>query len=460
MKPASLSMRLGLSVVFMGAALVVLLTILAYFALTHELSSLATESLRGKLSQMEHRLAEDKLTTRDLKDQPHELLDLVLGHDNLRLTIYESGAQVRELLSINDLPAASPASDTPLGTISYDKSTDSRDHNILIATTAMRLVDGEKIIVRLAMDRTSDEDLLSAYFKSTLAALPFVLLFIGAGAWWVVQRGLKPLKRFGKIASLVSTQDLTHRIPVERLPKELGELAEGINFMLHRLDGGVQQLSQFSDDLAHELRSPISNLMGKAQVSLSRQRTQEEYKAVLESSIEELERVTRIVSDMLFIAHVSHPAALVKFEAISLGDEVSRVVDLFQMAAEEKHITLSIEGAGEVRGDRLMIQRAISNLLSNAIRHTPTGNSIDLSIEEREGSTILSIRNPGSGIAQQHLPHIFERFYRVDASRCRADGGTGLGLSIVRSIMSLHHGSVSVDSTVGGTTLFRLTFAH
>src|SRR5450830_1300120 len=141
------------------------------------------------------------------------------------------------------------------------------------------------------------------------------------GAWWLVQRGLAPLQQFSRVAAQVSTQDLTHRLALDNLPKELGELAHGINFMLHRLDGDVQQLSQFSDDLAHELRSPITNLMGKAQVTLSRERPSEEYKAVLVSCTEELGRVTRIVSDMLFLAQVSHPAALVPFETIALEDE-------------------------------------------------------------------------------------------------------------------------------------------
>lgn len=150
-----------------------------------------------------------------------------------------------------------------------------------------------------------------------MIALPLLLMLIGIGAWWVVQRGLAPLQQFSRVAAKVTTQDLTHRLSPDNLPRELAELAHSINFMLHRLDGGVQQLSQFSDDLAHELRSPITNLMGKAQVTLSRERPPHEYKAVLESSTEELERLTRIVSDMLFLAQVSHPASQVAFEEVS-----------------------------------------------------------------------------------------------------------------------------------------------
>ncbi len=172
----------------------------------------------------------------------------------------------------------------------------------------------ERARVLLSLDRSDDEALLSAYLRSTVIALPLLLILIGMGAWWLVQRGLAPLQQFSRVAAQVSTQDLTHRLALDNLPKELGELAQGINFMLHRLDDGVQQLSQFSDDLAHELRAPLTNLMGKAQVTLSRERPSRGVpRPGLESGTEEMERLSRIVSDMLFLAQVSHPAARAGF---------------------------------------------------------------------------------------------------------------------------------------------------
>lgn len=459
MKFSSLSMRLGLSVAMIGAALVVLLTALAYFSLTHELSSRAKSSLSGKLGQIKHRLIEDAITSDGIIKEPHGLLDLVLGHDNLKLAIYEPGPDGKMLIGDSDGLAAPRNSDDGTSVL-YQGWLDSSKRSILTASQLMRLKNGEEILVQLSVDRSTDEALLAAYLRYTLAALPFLLLLIGLGAWWIVQRGLSPLRQFRKVASEVSTQDLTHRIPLEKLPQELSELARGINFMLHRLDGGVQQLSQFSDDLAHELRSPINNLMGKAQVTLSRKRSPEEYKAVLESCTEELGRVSRIVSDMLFLAQVSHPASLVPFERINLENEARRVADLFSIAAEEKQATIEIRGTGCTIGDRLMIQRAISNLLSNAIRHSPHKTKISLLIEKQPEAISLSVRNLGIGIPAQHIPHLFERFYRVDASRSRAEGSTGLGLAIVRSIMSLHQGSVDASSVPGSYTVFRLMFPH
>lgn len=463
MKPASLSMRLGLTVSTLGALLVIFLAVLAFFALTHELDKLARVSLEKKMGQVEHSLSlyED---VADVKSTPHSLLDQVMGHDNLNLAIYNPTESWKPLLKfgagLTDPRAEVRGANAAIDQLSYLKNSGEDGRHFLTATKLIRLKDGTSIPVLLSMDCANDEALLSAYLRSTIIALPLLLLLIGISAWAVVQRGLYPLREFRKIAAKISAQDLSHRLSVVEMPQELSELAHGINFMLYRLDNGIQQLSQFSDDLAHELRSPITNLMGKAQVTLSRERPTEEYKAVLESCTEELGRVARIVSDMLFLAQVSHPAALVPFEMITLEDEALKVIDLFSLSAEEKMIDLRVSGSGKVIGDRLMIQRAISNLLSNAIRHCPTGQSIQMSIECSAKHVALLVGNPGAGIESQHLSHLFDRFYRVDTSRSRAEGGTGLGLAIVRSIMSLHQGSADAQSMLGSMTVFRLSFPN
>lgn len=458
MKTSSLSMRLGLTVSLMGAGLVLLLATLAYLALTHELENLARKGLENKLQQLEHSLRQD-LTPLDIAARPHSLLDLVMGHDNIYLTITGIQPDAPVLLSVGAKPQQPLLRDAPASTtLTYLNWTDSSGNRILSATHLMPLRGGEPVRVLLSLDRSDDDALLSAYLRSTIIAVPLLLILIGIGAWWLVQRGLAPLKQFSQVAAQVTTQDLTHRLSVDNLPKELAELAQGFNVMLKRLDAGVQQLSQFSDDLAHELRAPLTNLMGKAQVTLSRERPLEQYKAGLESCTEEMERLSRIVSDMLFLAQVSHPAARAGFTAVSLGEEAQRVMALFALSAEDKQVTLNLRGDAWVKGDRLMIQRAISNLLSNAIRHTPSGASVLLLVETYDQNVTLSVGNPGRGIEAQHLPHLFERFYRADSSRTRAEGGTGLGLAIVQSIMHLHQGHADVNSQPGRFTRFNLVF--
>ncbi|MCE6976409.1 HAMP domain-containing protein [Pseudomonas frederiksbergensis] len=461
MKPASLSMRLGLTVSILGALLVVFLAILAYFALTHELNALSRDSLEKKMEQVEHSLSL-YTDTDEIRSKPHILLDQVMGHDNLTLTIYDRAnlrtPQLKSGTGMADprleLKAVRAATDQ----LAYSTSTDAQGAKSLTASRLIRLKDGTSVPVLLSMDNAHDQALLSAYLRSTLIALPLLLIFIGLSAWGAVQRGLAPMREFRKVAAMVSTQDLDHRLSVLDMPQELSELAQGINFMLDRLDNGVQQLSQFSDDLAHELRTPINNLMGKAQVTLSRERTAEAYKNVLVSCTEELERVARIVSDMLFLAQASNPAALTSFESVALEEEAEKVADLFSLSAQDKRICLSVTGSARVLGDRLMIQRAISNLLSNALRHCPAGQTVALQIEQGATQVSLLVSNPGAGIEAQHLPHLFDRFYRVDSSRSRSQGSTGLGLAIVRSIMSLHRGVAEVESMPGAMTVFRLAF--
>ncbi|WP_085725947.1 heavy metal sensor histidine kinase [Pseudomonas sp. R37(2017)] len=461
MKPASLSLRLGLTVSILGALLVVFLAILAYLALTHELNALTRDSLEKKLEQVEHSLSLYG-DTREIRDKPHILLDQVMGHDNLTLTIYEpdnlrspllkSGSGMADTrLELKALRAATEQ-------LAFSSSTDAKGTKFLTASRLIRVKDGTRVPLLLSTDNAHDQAMLSAWLRSTLIALPLLLILIGLSAWGAVQRGLAPLREFRKVAASVTTRDLDHRLSVAGLPQELNELAQGINFMLHRLDTGVQQLSQFSDDLAHELRTPINNLMGKAQVTLARERTTEEYKNVLVSCIEELERVARIVSDMLFLAQTSQPTAQTPFESIALEDETRKVAELFSLSAQDKQINLNVVGSARVMGDRLMIQRAISNLLSNALRHCPARNTISLLIESGASQISLSVSNPGAGIEARHLPHLFDRFYRVDSSRTRSQGSTGLGLAIVRSIMSLHQGVAHVESQAGGMTVFRLGF--
>lgn len=463
MKSASLSMRLGLAVSIMGALLVLFLAVLAFLALTHELDKLSKDNLSEKMRQIEHSLSLYEKPV-DINIKPHVLLDQVMGHDHLNLTIYDLINMRTPLLKSGfgltdprvELKAAGSATDK----VSYSRSTDDQGRHFLTASRLIRLPNGTNVAVLLSLDCANDEALLSTYLSSTIMALPLLLLLIGLSAWAVVKRGLAPLREFRKVAAMISAQDLSHRLSVVKMPQELSELAHGINFMLHRLDSDVQQLSQFSDDLAHELRAPISNLMGKAQVTLSRERPAEEYKAVLESSTEELGRVARIVSDMLFLAQVSHPAALVPFETIALEDEALKVINLFSLSAEDKQISVSVTGRGSTIGDRLMIQRAISNLMSNAIRHCPVGQAITITIEVHATEVSLHVANPGAGIEPQHLPHLFDRFYRVDTHHSRAEGSTGLGLAIVKSIMSLHQGVAEVNSRPGKITTFKLGFPN
>jgi two-component system heavy metal sensor histidine kinase CusS len=460
MKPARLSLRLGLSVSLMGAALVLLLACLSVFALDHELDSRARKNLAAKMPQIEHSLKLD-LEAGTLQPRAHPLLDVVVGHDNLSLSVIALTGRHSALLTLGPGLDADALLQIPSDRhLSFSHWRDSDNEHLLTASRLMRLQDGTDVRVLLTVNRADDAALLQAYLRSTLLALPLLLLLIGFGAWKLVQRSLTPLHRFRQIAEQVSAQQLTLRLSEQDLPQELADLARGMNVMLDRLDGGVRQLSQFSDDLAHELRTPIGNLMGKAQVTLSRERPVEAYKEVLETSIEELTRLNRIINDMLFLAQVSQPQTQIPLKPVALADEATRVSDLFEISAEQKGIRLRLQGWGTVMADRLMVQRALSNLLSNAIRHSPDEQTIDIGIERCGDEICLWVENAGPGIDPEHLPHLFERFYRAGSGRSRLEGGTGLGLAIVKSIMDVHGGRVEVKSRLEELTRFSLFFPH
>jgi two-component system heavy metal sensor histidine kinase CusS len=232
--------------------------------------------------------------------------------------------------------------------------------------------------------------------------------------------------------------------------------------MLARLEEAFQRLSDFSSDIAHELRTPVNNLMTQTQVSLSRPRDANAYREILKSNAEEFERLARMIADMLFLAKAENAVAterlLSQVEQADLSREVRDLFEFYEALADEKGVRLELIGSGYVDGDRLMLRRAVSNLLSNAIRHTPTGGAIVVSLAMDEAETVLSVENPGETIAPHHLPRLFERFYRADPSRQHIPGeGTGLGLAITQAIVQAHHGTVSVSSN-NHRTVFAMRF--
>jgi two-component system heavy metal sensor histidine kinase CusS len=228
--------------------------------------------------------------------------------------------------------------------------------------------------------------------------------------------------------------------------------------MLGRLQDSFRRLSEFSSDLAHELRTPIASLMTQTQVALSRTRSAEEYREVLYSNAEEYERLARMISDMLFLAKSDHGLIVPRSKPIELSTEVRELFEFYDALADDRKVSLAAEGEGAVDGDPLMIRRAISNLLANAINHTPPGGAINVRIALADDRAVrLSVENTGDGIAPEHLSRIFDRFYRVDPSRQRSTDGAGLGLAITKSIVTAHKGTVEAHSA-HGLTRFVIVF--
>ena len=230
------------------------------------------------------------------------------------------------------------------------------------------------------------------------------------------------------------------------------------NDMLERIGDGFRRLSNFSADIAHELRTPITNLTTQTHVALSQARTTEEYREILYSSQEELDRMSKMVGDMLFIARADNKQLSYETEDLEVGAEVRALFEFFEAFAEERGVNLVVEGGPAiVRANQSMMRRALSNLLSNAIRRTPSNHTVIVRLGAGDGLVSIRVCNPGRPIEPEHLPKLFDRFYRVDPSRQRNGDGAGLGLAIVKSIVDAHGGSVSASSSKG-EVIFTMNF--
>jgi len=277
-----------------------------------------------------------------------------------------------------------------------------------------------------------------------LSALATALL----GAW-AARSGLRPLRRMGEVAASVSAHSLTQRLPQQQMPAELAELAQTFNAMLGRLDDAFQRLSAFSADIAHELRTPLSNLLTQTQVILTQPRPLEDYREALHSNLEELQWMAQLVNDMLYLAKADHGLLVPKRETLALEDEVDALLEFFALLAEDGHVSLVREGTAHTTGDRGMLRRALSNLLDNALRFTPPGGEVRVRLED---GVRLSVENTGEGIPAELLPRLFDRFYRADPARREGSSEhAGLGLAITQSIVRAHGGRIFCESGVGWT---------
>ncbi|MCX5466359.1 heavy metal sensor histidine kinase [Acinetobacter nematophilus] len=282
------------------------------------------------------------------------------------------------------------------------------------------------------------------------------LMFLG---WFAAWRGLRPVKRMAKVAESISAQHLSVRLELNNTPSELKPLTIAFNDMLDRLEVALEKLSDFSSDLAHEIRTPINNLMTQTQVCLSRSRDIDAYKEVLFSNLEEFEHLARIVSDMLFLAKAENGLTLAKLEHIDLAAEVEALFEFYDALAAEKNIRFEQSGSGKVNADPTMLRRALSNLFSNAIKYGKSNSVIRVKFQQQIENTLFSIENEGPVLSPEQLSRVFDRFYRTDASRQRVEDGTGLGLAITKSILDMHNALIYAESR-NGLVIFSIIFKN
>lgn len=449
--PQTLSLRLALMFALISSLLLGTVGVYLYQSLQREILWRDDQALLGRLQHMQA-LLDDAASINALRQRP-QLYQNMLGNRDSVLWIVDP--QGRRLIEVNPsalpLPQLAPALSPTLGNDP--------------ASPSLRLawldVTGPGRTLRLIAGKRGDEreQMLSAYRLK-------IYLALGAGAlsafllgWLVSRRGLRPVRALASQAAGISVRHLHTRLAEFGNARELNTLSQALNQMLARMEHGFAQLSRFSEDLAHEMRTPLSNLMGQTQQALERNRPATEYQDVLASNLEEYERLARMIDSMLFLARCEQPNAELQRQVIDLRELVAQLCGYFEGMAQDRGIVLRNESHGQLNAEPQLLRRALANLIANALRYGAADSPVTISTTLAAEAMQISVHNRGEPISPEDLPHIFERFYRCDPSRHQPDDSGGLGLAIVRSIAQAHGGQVSVSSNSAGTT-FVLLFPH
>lgn len=448
-RPISLAARMSLLFALSAAAVLMIAGVIFERALNERLLKRDGEELSGKMELVRDIvLAAHKFE--DVSDLPVRLNDVVFGHPGMVISVRTETSAA--LFSVGSEQVAKQLQDevTAASTEPVTKEDGGHFYRILSSRVMRAAQEGGPVAVMIALDITEDHDFVAELQKYFWFGMAQVILVLCGLAWIVVRHGLAPLRKVSAAVAAISTRQLDKPLEEKGVPKELRELAMAFNAMLARLHESFRRLADFSSDIAHELRTPIHNLLIQTQVTLGDQDNIDSYRAVLQSNEEEYQRLSGMISDMLFLAKADNKQASLRKEPLELQTEVAKLFDFYDALASELGIELQQTGSATVSTDRLMMQRALSNLLSNAIRFTPRGMAIKVSMGTEDGWAILAISNPGPDIPADQRERIFERLYRIDPSR--REGHTdnvGLGLAITKSIVEMHGGQISVTSQDG-----------
>lgn len=453
----SISSQLVLLFTVAGALLLFCgLAILYWFVVQHGVEE-DNEALADKSSAVRadlNRTGGPRILKEELEAlRPHERVTYwVRLLDSTGATLAETPG-MNSFLSVQAFPEAESTSDTELN-----------PHVVKIAGKLLALlatreeVAGQSYVIQVAQDRSVDEQFTKRFGLLVIAVLVGGSVVSALVALTVTRRGLRPLGEITRSLDRTGPTRLHERVEPSAWPRELQPLAIAFDHMLDRLEDSFTRLSQFSADLAHELRTPVANLRGEAEVALTRPRTSDEYRGVIESSVAEYERLSAIIDNLLFLARAEAAQGLAERKLFEGRAAIEKIAAYFGTIAEERHVTIHCEGKGEIYADALLFSRAVSNLVENALRFAPDGGRIEITLTTDAAQARVSVHDNGPGIDAEHLPRIFDRFYRADSSR--SSQGSGLGLALVKSIMDLHGGSAKAQSEAGHGTTVTLSFPN
>ncbi|MDL4071245.1 copper resistance membrane spanning protein PcoS [Klebsiella quasipneumoniae] len=406
--------------------------------------------LTGKLQLTEEFLKTETFRNKtDIKSLSEKINDAMVGHNGLFISIKNmENEKIVELYAKNSVVPAVLLNKS--GDI-LDYMIQTEENNTVYRSISRRVAvtpeqgKSKHVIITVATDtgyHTLFMDKLSTWLFWFNIGLVFISVFLG---WLTTRIGLKPLREMTSLASSMTVHSLDQRLNPDLAPPEISETMQEFNNMFDRLEGAFRKLSDFSSDIAHELRTPVSNLMMQTQFALAKERDVSHYREILFANLEELKRLSRMTSDMLFLARSEHGLLRLDKHDVDLAAELNELRELFEPLADETGKTITVEGEGVVAGDSDMLRRAFSNLLSNAIKYSPYNTCTAIHLERDSDCVNVMITNTMSGQVPANLERLFDRFYRADSSRFYNTEGAGLGLSITRSIIHAHGGELSAE---------------
>ena len=450
-RPLSLALRLTL---LFGVATALVFTVFGWLVIRSTEHHFAEEDSDELMvvSDAVHELLKSNPDTDTSGGLDQRLADILVGHHNASMRLSDpDGALVYASAGPDLTPVAVvPASGAALPSIREWQAND--EHYRVLNRP---LVLGDRVgdyHITVAVPIDQHLRFLEEFRRSLTFMVLGSIALMSLMGWIAVRQGHAPLRDIVGRLRRISGDKLNTRLDPDAVPSELTELAVSFNEMLERVDGAFRRLSDFNADIAHELRTPIANLMTQTQVGLSRAREADEYREILYSSVEEYERMAQMVGDMLYLAKADDQPRPQDLGSVDLAREVDALFEFYEGWAEERGVTLRRDGEVTVTADQPMMQRALSNLTSNAIKNTPKGGTVTVRLSQPDNSTAtVVVENPGEDIPPAHWPRLFDRFYRTDESRQKGDQGVGLGLAIVKSIVSAHHGEIAVQSNDGRT---------
>lgn len=445
--PRSLSLRLAFMFALVSSLLLGAIGFYLYHSLAREIAWRDDQALLGRLERM-HALLEDSDSIDALRERPQLYANMLGNRESLLWVLAADG---QPLIEINPSQLSVPQLKLDERPQLDDLAGQARLAWVHISGAG----EGLTLIAGKLLDER--DHMLAAYRMKLWLALATGALLAFVLGWLVSQRGLRPVRQLTQRALAIDVHRLHLRLDEAIELSELRVLSEALNQMLARLEAGFAQLSRFSEDLAHEMRTPLSNLMGQTQQALREVRSPEDYQNLLVSNQEEYERLARMINNMLFLARTEQVGAAVKLERIDLAEAVAQLGDYFEGIAQERGMCLLNEVSGDLRAEPELLRRALANLIANGLRYGEAGTAVHIRSQSFDDRVLISVINQGEPIAKEHVSRLFDRFYRCDPSRAQPGDSGGLGLAIVRSIMQLHDGEVFVESDDAGTR-FTLSF--